>query len=89
MVDKDREKLRFRVIKTYPTGDCMCKSEYEGTIRELCIELNKYTGGVYTWSRRLLEKKLYQYEKKHGEIHFEVKSLNATTWRVIDRNHLK
>lgn len=89
MVDKEKEKQRFKVIKMYPTDDCMCSVEYEGTIKELSIELNKYTGGVYTWSRRLLEKKLYQYEKKHGEIHFEVKSLNTRRWRVIDKNHLK
>lgn len=80
----DKEKLRFKVIKTYPTGDCRCSYEYEKTIRELCIELNKYT-----WSRRILEKKLYQYEKEDGEIHFEVKSLNTRRWRVIDKNHLK
>jgi hypothetical protein len=85
----DKEKLRFKVIKTYPTGDCMCMCEYEGTIRELCVELNKYTGGVYIWSRRILEKKLYLYEKEHEEIHFEVKSLNARRWRVIDKNQLK
>ena len=62
MADKEKEKLRFKVIKTYPTSDCRCSYEYEGTIRELYIELSKYTGGVYTWSRRILEKKLYQYE---------------------------
>ncbi len=89
MADKEKEKLRFKVIKTYPTSDCRCSYEYEGTIRELCIELSKYTGGVYTWSRRILEKKLYQYEKEHGEIHFEVKSPNTRRWRVIDKNHLK
>lgn len=89
MTDKDKEKLRFKVIKSYPIGDCRCSYEYEGTVRELCIELSKYTGGVYTWSRRILEKKLYQYEKEHGEIHFEIKSFNTRRWRVIDKNHLK
>lgn len=89
MADKEKEKLRFRVIKSYPIGDCSCSYEYEGTIRGLCIELSKYTGGVYTWSRRILERKLYQYEKEHEEIHFEVKTLNTRRWRAIDKNHLK
>lgn len=87
--EKDKQKLRFRVIKTYPTiGDCVAQYEYEGTIIELCVEIKKYIGGVRTWSRRLLEKQLYRYEKEHGEIHFEVKSLNRNRWRVIDKNHL-
>ena len=33
--------------------------------------------------------KLYQYEKEHEEIHFEVKTLNTRRWRAIDKNHLK
>ena len=48
MTEKDKQKLRFRVIKTYLTDDCVARYEYEGTIRELCVELEKYTGGVHT-----------------------------------------
>lgn len=44
MVEREKKKLRFRVIKTYPTEDCIPTCEYEGSIEELCVELSKYLG---------------------------------------------
>lgn len=62
MDELKKKQIRFRVIKTYPTEDCMATYEYEGIIQELCIELEKYLGNRLINNRRTMEKWLFRYE---------------------------
>ena len=84
----DMNKIRFRVIKTYPTEDCMATCQYEGIIEELCIELSKYLSRKTTRYRRLMEKWLYLYEQEHPNVHFKVWNMETKGWKIHHRNAL-
>ena len=88
-MEKPIRKTRFRVIKTYPTEDCMATREYEGTIEELCIELSKYLGGKTTRYRRLMEKWLYLYEQKHPLVHFKVWNISTKAWKIHQKRNCR
>ncbi len=77
-IDKEKQKLRFRVIKTYPENDRTVSCVYEGTRMELCVELSEYIGGRTTCYRRVLEKWLREYERNHSDegIKFAVELLD-------------
>ncbi len=85
--DKERQKLRFRVIKTYPENDKTVTCVYEGTRREFCVELSEYIGGKTTCYRRVLEKWLRDYECNHSDegIKFVVELLDKKKLREIHR----
>lgn len=84
----DERRKKFKVIKTYPSGDRVIKLEYEGTIEELCIELEKYLGSRFVRNRRLLERQLYLYEKEHKDVHFEMYNMESKRWKILHRNEL-
>lgn len=88
MDERNERKKKFKVIKTYPSGDCIVKTEYEGTIEELCIELEKYLGSKAVWNRRLMEKELYLYEQEHKDVHFEMYNMQTRRWKILHRNEL-
>lgn len=88
MKERDMKKSRFRVIKTNPTEDSKKTCQYEGTIEELCIELNKYLGGKKTRYRRLMEKWLYLYEQEHQNVHFKVWNMETKGCKIHHRNAL-
>lgn len=86
MDELKKKQIRFRVIKTYPTEDCMATYEYEGIIQELCIELEKYLGNRLINNRRTMEKWLFRYEEAHPNVHFQVRNMKSKRWKLEHRN---
>ena len=88
MNERAKKKTRFKVIKTYPTEDRIATCEYEGTMEELCIELNQYLGGKTTRYRRIMEKWLSLYEQEHAGVHFEVWNISNRAWEIYVKKKL-
>ncbi len=89
MDEQGKIKIRFRVIKTYPTEDRIATCEYEGTIEELCIELSKFLGGKTTSYRRMMEKWLYMYEQEHPYVHFKMWNTSMKVWKLYQKRNCK
>lgn len=89
MVEREKKKPRFKVIKTYPIEDCIATCEYEGSIEELCVELSKYLGGRTTRYRRLMEQWLYRYEQEHPLVHFKVWNMNTKVWEIYKKRNCR